>query len=42
LSKDYSPRFKLKGNWPWFAARAQSALFKALGRTPPIEPAAAD
>ena len=24
------------------AARAQSALFKAFGRTPPIEPAAAD
>jgi dihydroflavonol-4-reductase len=42
LSKDYSPRVKLKGNLPWLAARAQSALFKALGRTPPIEPAAAD
>jgi dihydroflavonol-4-reductase len=42
LSKEYSPRVKLKGNWPWLAARAQSAIFKALGRTPPIEPAAAD
>ena len=26
----------------WLAARAQSAIFKAIGRTPPIEPAAAD
>ena len=42
LSKAYSPRIKLKGNWPWYAARAQAALWKALGRTPPIEPAAAD
>ena len=42
LSKDYSPRVKLKGNLPWLAARAQAAIFKALGRTPPIEPAAAD
>jgi dihydroflavonol-4-reductase len=42
LSKEYTARFKLKGDWPWFAVRAQSAIFKALGRTPPIEPAAAD
>jgi dihydroflavonol-4-reductase len=42
LSKEYSPRFKLKGDWPWFAARAQAAIFKAIGRTPPIEPTAAD
>jgi len=42
LSKEYSPRIKLKGNWPHLAARAQAALFKAFGRTPPIEPAAAD
>jgi dihydroflavonol-4-reductase len=42
LSKEYSPRFKLKGDWPWYLARAQAALFKALGRTPPIEPTAAD
>jgi dihydroflavonol-4-reductase len=33
---------KLKGNWPHLAARAQAAIFKAFGRTPPIEPAAAD
>jgi dihydroflavonol-4-reductase len=42
LSKEYSPRIKLKGDLPWLAARAQAALFKALGRTPPIEPTAAD
>ena len=42
LSKAYTARIKLKGQLPWFAARAQSALFKALGRTPPIELAAAD
>jgi dihydroflavonol-4-reductase len=42
LSKQYSPRLKLRGDWPWYAARAQAAIFKALGRTPPIEPAAAE
>jgi dihydroflavonol-4-reductase len=42
LSKQYSARAKLPGDWPWRLARAQAAIFKALGRTPPIEPAAAD
>ena len=42
LSKEYSARIKLSGDWPWYAARAQAALFKAFGRTPPIEPTAAD
>jgi dihydroflavonol-4-reductase len=42
LSKEYSARIKLRGDWPWYAARAQAALFKAFGRTPPIEPTAAD
>jgi len=42
LSKEYSPRIKLKGEWPARLARGQAALFKAFGRTPPIEPAAAD
>jgi dihydroflavonol-4-reductase len=42
LSKEYSPRVKLKGDWPHLAARAQAALFKAFGRAPPIEPTAAD
>ena len=42
FSKDYCARVKLKGDLPWLAARAQAALFKAFGRTPPIEPTAAD
>ena len=42
LSKQYRPRIKLGGAWPHRAARAQAALCKALGRTAPIEPAAAD
>jgi dihydroflavonol-4-reductase len=42
LSKEYSPRIKMRSDWAWYAARAQSALFKAFGRTAPIEPAAAD
>ncbi len=42
VSKDYHPRLKAPGRWPTAAAKAQAALFRALGRTPPIEPAAAD
>jgi dihydroflavonol-4-reductase len=42
LSKEYTPRVKLPGAWSWRAARTQAALFKAFGRTPPIEPAAAE
>lgn len=42
LSKEYCARVKLKGDWPYLAVRVQSALFKAFGRTPPIEPTAAD
>jgi dihydroflavonol-4-reductase len=42
LSKEYSARIKLKGDWPHRLARAQAAVWKAFGRTPPIEPAAAD
>jgi dihydroflavonol-4-reductase len=42
LSKKYSTRIKLRGDLPWLAARAQAAVFKTLGRTPPIEPTAAD
>jgi dihydroflavonol-4-reductase len=42
LSKEYAARIKLTGEWPHRLARAQAALCKALGRTPPIEPAAAD
>ena len=42
LAKEYSPRIKLKGNWPHRLARAQAAIYKALDRTPPIEPAAVE
>jgi dihydroflavonol-4-reductase len=42
LAKEYSPRIKLKGDWPHRLARAQAAICQALDRTPPIEPAAAD
>jgi dihydroflavonol-4-reductase len=42
VSKEYHPRVKAPGQWPTTAAKVQAALFRALGRTPPIEPAAAD
>lgn len=42
ISKEYHPRIKLGGRWTVRAAEAQSALFRALGRTAPIEPASAD
>jgi dihydroflavonol-4-reductase len=42
VSKDYHPRIKVPGRWAATGAKAQAAIFRALGRTPPIEPAAAD
>jgi len=41
-SKEYHPRWKAKSRWPVLAAQVQSALFKAAGRTSPIEPASVD
>jgi len=41
-SKEYHPRLKAKSRWPVLAAKVQSALFKAAGRTSPIEPASVD
>jgi dihydroflavonol-4-reductase len=41
-SKEYHPRLKAKTRWPVLAAQVQSALFKAAGRTSPIEPASVD
>jgi Nucleoside-diphosphate-sugar epimerases len=41
-SKEYHPRLKARGRWPVLAAKVQSALFKAAGRTSPIEPASVD
>ncbi len=42
ISKEYHPRIKLGGRWTVRAAEAQSAVFRALGRTSPIEPASVD
>jgi dihydroflavonol-4-reductase len=42
ISKEYHPRIKLGGRWTVRAAEAQSALFRALGRSAPIEPASVD
>jgi dihydroflavonol-4-reductase len=41
-SKEYHPRLKARGRWSVLAAQAQTALFKAVGRTSPIEPASVD
>ena len=41
-SKEYHPRVKAHGRWPVLAAKVQSAVFKAIGRTSPIEPASVD
>jgi dihydroflavonol-4-reductase len=41
-SKEYHPRFKAHGRWPVLAAKVQSAVFKAAGRSSPIEPASVD
>ena len=42
VSKEYHPRLKAPGRWSVHAAHAQSALFRVLGRTSPIEPASVD
>jgi dihydroflavonol-4-reductase len=41
-SKEYHFRLKARGRWSVVAAQAQSALFKAVGRSSPIEPASVD
>jgi dihydroflavonol-4-reductase len=41
-SKEYHLRLKAHSRWPVLAAKVQSALFKAAGRTSPIEPASVD
>ena len=41
-SKEYHPRLKAHSRRPVLAAKVQSALFKAAGRTSPIEPASVD
>jgi dihydroflavonol-4-reductase len=42
VSKEYHGRLKVRGRWSVRAAQAQAALFRALGRSAPIEPAAVD
>lgn len=38
LSKVSGPLIRGRGKWPFYASQVQSALYKALGRTPPVEP----
>ncbi len=38
LTKVSGPRIKGRGRWPLLAARAQAALYRGMGRTPPVEP----
>ncbi len=38
LTKVSRPRFTIAGKWPWLAARAQAAVYRQMGRTPPVEP----
>jgi len=42
MTKIPGPWVKGRGNIPWLAARAQAAVYRQLGRTPPVEPAAVD
>ncbi len=38
LSKVPGPMVRGRGRWPYYASHVQSALYKALGRTPPVDP----
>ena len=42
MTKVPGPLIKGRGKIPWYASLAQSMLYKQLGRTSPIEPAAVD
>lgn len=42
LTKIAGPRLKPSGKWPVIAARAQAAVYRRLGRTPPIEAASVE
>jgi dihydroflavonol-4-reductase len=37
MTKVPGPLIRGRGNLPWLAARAQGALYRQLGRTPPVE-----
>lgn len=38
LSKVPGPLIRGRGKWPFLASQVQSALYKAMGRTPPVDP----
>ncbi len=42
MTKVPGPKLHLAGHWPHRAARAQAAVYRALGRTPPVEPASVE
>jgi dihydroflavonol-4-reductase len=42
LTKVAAPRLKPKGSWTVLAASAQAALYRKLGRTPPVDPEAVE
>jgi dihydroflavonol-4-reductase len=42
MTKVPGPWVKGRGRIPWLASRAQAAVYRQLGRTPPVEPAAVD
>jgi dihydroflavonol-4-reductase len=42
LTKIAGPRLRGSGKWTVLAAQAQAALYRKLGRTPPVEPEAVD
>lgn len=42
LTKVRGPLVKGKGRWPFYASHVQSAVYKALGRTAPVDPASVE
>lgn len=42
LTKVPGPKLKAQGSWTVLAARAQAAVLRQLGRTPPVEPASVE
>lgn len=42
LTKIPGPRLRAPGNLAWLAARAQAAVLRQLGRTPPVEPSSVE
>ena len=38
LTKVRGPLIKGRGRWPFYAAHLQSALYEAMGKTPPVDP----